>query len=195
MAAVDMETGDVTWNQDASENKSVTIRFINDTFVDNPDTTEITVYLENTDDRAVVYAGDEAQADNLKAVDVTSEEASGILATVGIEEDTHTVEADNAGLGNNASGTTVHVIAANQSGVDAFSQAEEKTFGSYDEGDFMKSHLLEIEGHTHAVFNEDAPTEDLADGYTYGEATTINGETPTRSTSTMTTTASPTSTS
>lgn len=159
----------------ASEDKSVTVRFINDSEMDNPDTKEITVTLNNTDDRAVVYAGSEAQAGNVADVDASTEQPEGILATVGIKSDSHLVEADNVALGDNATGTTVTVIAANTSGVDVFSQAEEKTFGSYEEGDFLSEHALTLQGHNHAVFKEAAPTEDLADGITYAEVTTVHG--------------------
>lgn len=164
-----------TMPHDAGENKSITVRFINDSSMDSPDTTEITVYLDAVDERAVVYAGSEAQAGNVADVDASTEQPEGILATVGIKSDSHLVEADNVGLGNNSTGTTVTVVAANTSGVDVFSQAEDKKIGSYEEGDFMKTHTLSIEGHKHAVFMGPAPTEDLADGYTFGEATTVNG--------------------
>lgn len=162
----------------ASENKSVTIRFINDTSLDNPDTTEITVYLEAVDDRAVVYAGDQAAAGNVAGLDAETENKSSRLPDFlsSSDDSKTTIRADNVDLGNNASGTEVHVVAANTSDADTFSEAEDGGwFASYGEGDYIPTHQLHLEGHKHAVFHSSAPTEDLATGYTYAETSTLGG--------------------
>lgn len=151
------------WGEDSSTNTV-------NTSVDSFNAT-----LEFHDGYAVVYVGDEASAGNVNGVDVNANEASGILAKVGVSEDTYTVDADSVGLGQNASGTTVHVVVANESNVSAFEEAEDRLWGSYESGDFVGSHLLQVSGHTHAVFYEDAPVDDLADGYTYAEKTERNG--------------------
>lgn len=162
----------------ANENKSVTIKLINNTDVDNPDTTEITVYLETVDDRAVVYGGAEAAAGNVGDVDVTTEvdEPPLGLSILGSNSSTTSVSADSVSLGNTSEGTTVHVIAANTSGEDPFSAASEDGFlmGTSD-GDFIDAHQLQVAGHNHAVFLSEAP-DGVVDGYTYGVTETVNGE-------------------
>lgn len=150
------------WGEDDAGNVTTTV----DTF--NAD-------LEFHDGYAVIYVGDSAAAGDVNGVDVNAEEASGILATIGYAEDSYSVDADSVGLGQNASGTTVHVVVANQSNVSAFDDAQDKLVGSYESGDFLGSHLLEVGGHTHAVFNEEAPVDDLADGYTYATYGERNG--------------------
>lgn len=163
-----------TMPMDAGQNKSVTIRFINDTSLESPDTTEITVYLQNSDDRAVVYAGDGAAAGTVTGLDVTTETDDGI-PLFGSNSSTTTIEADNVGLGTNATGTTVHVIAANTSGEDPFTEAtDSKWGGSYAESELHKGHRLNIAGHKHAVFHTSTP-DYLVDGYTYATTDEING--------------------
>lgn len=168
-----------TMPMDAGENKSITVRFINDTSLDNPDTTEITIYLENVEDRAVVYAGSEAAAGNVSGVEVTSETDEPFIGLFSSAEDSTTVEADSVDLGNNTSSTTVTVIAADTGGADVFGQAEaSKLVGSYGAGDYMSSHALVIDGEQHAVFSGagEAPTDELATDVTYAETTTVDGE-------------------
>ena len=150
------------WGEDDGGNVTTTV----DTF--NAD-------IVFTDGYAVVYVGDSAAAGNVNGVDVQSTQASGILASLNVKEDTYTVDANSVGLGQNASGTTVHIVAANQSNVSAFSAAEDKRFGSYESGDYFGNHLLTISDHTHAVFYQEAPTEDLAGGYTYATVSERNG--------------------
>ena len=131
--------------------------------------------LEYQDGYAVVYIGDAEVAGDTTDITVNADSPEGIFATLGVSDPTYNVEADNVGLGQNASGTTVHIVAANQTDSDAFSEADSKLFGSYEAQDFHSDHLLEVQGHTHAVFVEEAPVDDLADGYTYATVGERNG--------------------
>jgi hypothetical protein len=162
-----------TMPMDAGENKSVTVKFINDSNHANPDTTEITVYLENQDDRAVVYAGDAADAGNITGLSASTAVDEGWFG-LGSTSATTTVEADNVGLVN-ASGTRIDVIVANTSGEDSFSEADDQAlWGSYDTGEFHKGHQLHIANHNHAVFNQEA-ADYVVNDYTYAVTSTING--------------------
>lgn len=162
-----------TMPMDAGENKSITVRFINDTSVENPDTTEITVYLENQNYRAVVYAGDEAAAGTVTGLTVDNTNESTLFGFGSERAQTH-ITADNVGI-DGANTTEVTVIAANTSDADPFTDAEDrKAFGSYESGDFFGAHQFSIEGHDHAVFMSEAH-EDVADGVTYATTGTVNG--------------------
>lgn len=134
------------------------------------DTFDVTI--EYQDGYAVVYVGDTEMAGDNADVSASAEEPSGFFSFA--DSPTYNVEADNVGLGGNASGTTVHIVAANQSDSSAFSEADSELWGSNEAGDFHDDHLLTIEGHTHAVFAEEAP-EAVADDYTYGTVGTRGG--------------------
>ncbi|MEF8856878.1 MAG: hypothetical protein V5A16_05590, partial [Haloplanus sp.] len=140
-----------------------------DTSTDTVNTTTDTFDVETTfhEDYAVVYAGDAAANDNVNGLEVDTETDEPIVGFLGSTDAITSVEADNVGLGDNASGTTVHVIVANTSDEDAFGQAEDaKLFGSYESGDYMPSHQVLVEDHAQAAFNTETP-DALADDYTY----------------------------
>lgn len=161
---------------DAGSNTTVTVNAwgedtTNDTVNTSVDTFDATLMFH--DDYAVVYIGDSAVADNVNGVDAETETDEGGLFSDASASTT--IEADNVGLGNTSEGTTVHVVAANTSDEDVFSQAEEAKFGgSYSDSDFIKSHALTIEGHKHAVFLTEAP-DNVADDYTYATVGERNG--------------------
>lgn len=163
---------------DAGENTTITVNAWGEDSTTNTVNTTVDTFdatLMYEDGYAVVYIGDTATAGDVDGVTINANEADGILATFGLAKDTYAVEADNVGLGNTSAGTTIHVVAANQSSVDAFTDAEDKRLGSYESEDYIGSHLVQLEGHTHAVFFEDAPVDDLASDYTYATVGERNG--------------------
>lgn len=150
------------------ENTTVTVNaWGEDTDTDtvNTSVTTFDATLTYHDDYAVVYVGDTATDGEIDDIDAETATESTWLG-FGSDVSSTNVDADNVALGDNASGTTIHVIVANQSSEDTFSDAEDKRLGSYESGDFMPTHLLTIEGHHQAVFNSDAP-DSLVDDYTY----------------------------
>jgi hypothetical protein len=159
---------------DANESKAITVRFIDDTTLSNPNVTEITVYLENQDDRAVVYAGDAAADGGVSGLDLSTSMNEPWLGVFGNTEASTTIEANSVGLGPNPNATDVTVIAANTSNEDPFEQALSKSYGSYSDGAFVPNHQLVINENKHAVFNNEAP-EGVLDGATYAHTTTVDG--------------------
>jgi hypothetical protein len=121
------------------------------------------------DEYAVVYAGNSAADGNVDGVSLDTMSDDPFLGISSLDDGASTTtEADNVGLGANASGTTVHVVVANTSSEDPFATAEEGgLLSSYDtEGAYMPTHQLMVEDTPHAVFNSEAPSA-LVDGYTY----------------------------
>lgn len=163
---------------DAGGNTTVTVNAWgedSDTDTVNTSVQSFDADLQFTDDYAVVYAGDSAVDGDASGVDLSTETVETWFG-FGDNETSSTLEADSVGLGQNASGTTVHVIMANGSTDDAFSQAAEAGFlSSIDTESFVPSHQLLLAGHQHAVFYEGAPVDELADGYTYAETTDRGG--------------------
>lgn len=103
---------------DAGQNKSVTVRFTNNTSASSPATSNITVYLENQGDRTVVRVG-ETMADG-NNVDF---EATGISpplfdSTFFDRGDIADIEQDNVAIGGNGSTTTFAL--ANTTTADSF---------------------------------------------------------------------------
>lgn len=170
-----------TMPMDAGENKSVTVQFVNDTSLDNPDMTNITVYLENTNDRAVVRAGSTATETGLADID---EDSPGTLASlVGAEsENISTVEGDNVGI--NGSQTEVLVVYADSEVAEPYETAAEdkKTwFGlsssSYSAGDQIQNQVVIVEDHYYGVYSESVPDAATdVDSVTHATYETVNGE-------------------
>lgn len=167
------ELGTIPGN--AGENTTITVNAWGEDSAGNTSTTTDTfdATLLFHDGYAVIYVGDAASAGDVTDVSMTAEEPEGWLSA--FQDSTYTVEADAVGLGQNASGTTIHVVAANQSDSDAFSEADgQAIWGSYSEGDFHKGHRLLVEGHKHAVFHTEV-ADFVVDDYTYATVSERNG--------------------
>jgi hypothetical protein len=162
----------------AGENKSVTLRLIDNSSLDNPgsgDMTNVTVYLENTNERAVVYAGDQNTGDDVTG-DVTGT-FSEAKAPFGIESltsvpyisahDTYDVEAEGVDVNN----TDVYVVYGDDNGSDAFTTALNDR-RSYESGDWNKYIRLNVDGSPAKVFQSSTP-DDLEDNTTYGVTTEV----------------------
>jgi hypothetical protein len=158
---------------DASENKTVTLRIINNTNVSSPDTTNITVYLENTDKRAVVTASETDP-------DTSTEETDPVLPWRDAETRAN-IDADSVGI--NGSNTTVYVVytdddaaapyetaAANKSGVTGDTFATD-----YSDGDRIRDHIVRVNDTPYAVFSATV-AEDVPEDTTYATYTTVDGE-------------------
>lgn len=165
---------------DAGQNKSVTLVLVNNTSSANPDFTNITVYLNNTDERAVVFAGE--SSDDGGIADVEEEEVGTLEAWLGKTADNiSTVEADNVGIANET--TDVFVVYGDDTVSEPYADAAENkstlwglSSASIESGDRIPDHLVTVEGTHYAVYEQDAP-DDVADmdEATYGEFTTVSG--------------------
>lgn len=164
----------------AGENKSVTLRLINDTSVpaDQWDTTNVTITLDNTDERAVVTASASSEADGVAEI----EEKDSILPDfLTSEENLTTVEQDNLGI--NGSATTVYVVYEDDGVDDAFEDAAENKSrlgisalaSDYESGDRIRDHIVRVDDTPYAVFSESV-ADDIPGDTTYAVYTTVDGE-------------------
>lgn len=162
---------------DASENKTVTLRMVNNTSASNPDTSNITIYLENTDERAVVRAGSTAESSGL--IDITEDDPSS-LAFWAESMNHSTLDTDNVGI--NGTNTTVYVVYADADAAAPYEAAAEDKKGllfssDYEEGDRIKDQQVMLEGTHYAAYSDAAP-DDVADKdeATYAAYETLDGE-------------------
>lgn len=173
------ETDFATVEMDANEQKNVTLRMDGNTSSDAAsDFTNITITLNNTDERAVVRVQSATGAE----ADVEENEPGALSDLFGADaENMTTVEKDNVGIA--GSNTTVYVVYADDTAAEPFeTAAEEKSglfvFGSsdYESGDRIKDHILTVEGTYYGVYSSEAPDEvvDNEDA-TYAEWTTVDG--------------------
>lgn len=166
---------------DASENKSVTLRLIGNTSKSSPNTTNITINLNNTDERAVVYASDKVTGDNAPSGSSVTAEFNEGVGPFGVETlsvipgiDTHdvfTVEGESVGV--NGSKTDLYLVYGSDNASTAFTSAmDRKRFGSYEKGDWVKTYQLNVEGTNYKVFDTSAPEDDVPED-TFGTTTTV----------------------
>jgi len=162
----------------ASENKSVTLRLINDTTVDDPDVTNVTIFLENTDERAVVTA-----SESFAGADVEETDPSLLSSVLGAEsENTSDVEAD--GVGVNGSQTTVYVVYHDDTVAEPYETAADNKSAwgglsstDYESGDMIGDHIVRVEETPYAIYSDSAPERVLdASGATYAVYDTVDGE-------------------
>ncbi|WP_324662405.1 hypothetical protein [Haloarcula sediminis] len=167
-----------TMPMDAGENKDIRVSYVNNTAVDNPDRTNLTVTLENTNERAVIRAGSDAQTTGLADLDT---ETSGFSI---FAEEMSIAETDQPGVGVNGTETDVVVVYSDDEVAQPYSDAAANRssflgFGTrdYESGEEIILHQVVVEDTNYAVYNEEAP-EDVADNEdaTYGTWTTVNGE-------------------
>ena len=135
------------------ENKSITVQFINNTNPSNPDTTNITVYFENSQDRGVVYVGESLASGN--DVEIDSDGFTVLNRSFFANEYfriEHTVESG----GSNA--TTTFAL-ANTSVADRVSQSHEDATRE----EWVSSTLMTVDGEPVRVYDTTAP-DDVANG-------------------------------
>lgn len=156
----------------ASENKSVTLRLVNNTTHSAPDTTNITIYLNNTDERAVIYAGQAAEDGDAPTTTLDVENTTTWWG-FGSERREATVEHDNLGV--NGSATDVYVLYADDNASKAFDAADEHgLLGSNSDGDYIDYYQLRVDDDPQPVFLNAAP-DNVLDDATYGHTTTVDG--------------------
>ena len=165
---------------DASEDKTVDIKLIGNTSADDPPTTTISITLNNTNKRAVVYAGDGVTGDSAPSGSTVTAEFNEDVVAFGVDtldsvpgvdsHDTFDVEADSVGV--NGSNTDVYVVYASSNASTAFDDAlDRKLTGSYDDGDWVKFYQLNVEDTNYKVFNAEAPDDEPDE--TYGVTTSV----------------------
>jgi hypothetical protein len=150
---------------DAEESKTLDVTFINDSAMDNPDTTTIQVTLNNTDERAVVFVGDTFTNDSNNFETETVQTAFGIevlaFGDFGSESTMADIQQDNVAV--NGSQTTLTLALAESNATDAFSAAAEDT----EAGDFIRSQQVFVDGAPVPVYDSEAPDSANTTG-TYG---------------------------
>lgn len=165
---------------EAEENKSVTLRLIGNTTKSSPNKTNITLHLNNTDERAVVYAADEVTGDDAPTGSATTAEFDEDVTAFGVETlasipgiDSHDVfSVDGESVGVNGSDTDIYVVYASDNASTAFSDAQDrKAWGSYEDGDWVKTYQLSVEDTNYPVYLDEAPDEE-PDG-TYGVTSSV----------------------
>lgn len=163
---------------DAGAEKNVTVSFINDTTAPSPDRTNITVTLNNTNERAVAYLGPDATTSGLADIE-SDEPLIGILASA---TDIATVEQDNVGIAGDE--TTVTVVYGNSEVASPFEAAADnksRFFGlsstDYEAADPIKDQQVIVSDTHYVTYSEQAPdaVQDNEDA-TYGVYETVNGE-------------------
>lgn len=173
------ESDFATMPMDANENKTVTLRMIGNTSADNPPTTNITIYLENTDERAVVHAGSTATDDG--GIAEVEETEKGALWWASTENIT-TVEADAVGV--NGSATDVIVVYEDDTVAEPYENAaanKSAWFGlstaDYENGDLIGDHVGFVEDSAYGIYYEEVPdAAENPEDHTYMTYTTVNGE-------------------
>jgi len=168
---------------EASENKTVKIRLIGNTSADDPPTTNFSITLENTDERAVVYAGDAVTGDSAPSGSTITAEFNEDVGAFGVDAlasipgfntyDTFNVEGESVGV--NGSDTDVYVVYGSENASTAFSDALDRGqyFGAtdYEEGDWVKTYQLSVEETNYRVFNDETPEDEPEE--TYGVTTSV----------------------
>lgn len=165
----------------ANEDKTVELRLINNTEVSQSqwDTTNVTITLDNTGERAVVTASSSSESSGI----VETDEIDSLLPEFlgGGTESTTSVAQDNLGV--NGSATTVYVVYEDDTADDAFEDAaaNQSWFGieafasDYEDGDRINDHIVLVEDTPYAVFSEDV-AEDIPDDTTYAVYTEVDGQ-------------------
>lgn len=163
---------------DANENKSIKVQFVNNTEVDSPDLTNITVFLENTGERAVVRVGSDAASND----DITSLDEEDTWLGLGDAVSRASVENENVGI--DGSNTTVFVVYADDDVASAYEDSlGQKYFGysEYSSGAWIAHQQLSVEDSNYMTYNEEAPEAvSDKDDATFGEYVTVNGEPATK---------------
>lgn len=182
------ESDFATVPMDAGEEKNVTLRLIDNSSLGDPgssDMTNITVTLNNTDERAVIRAGDTSLDDGF--AEITSEDPAfwEIWASA-----TEFSEVNPEGVGVGGDATTVYVVLENDSVADPFETAAEDKEGGwswipgvgpsdYSEGDTIKDIQVGV-GDGSVLFKNyyEAAPDSVADKEeaTYGVYSSLNGE-------------------
>jgi hypothetical protein len=167
----------------AEENKDVKIKLIGNTSADEPPTANFTITLNNTEERAVVYAGDEVTGDSAPTGSAVTAEFNEDVGAWGVDAlssipgfdtyDTFNVEGESVGV--NGSDTDVYVVYASDNASTAFSDALDRGSwwgaSDYEEADWVKSYQLSVEDTNYKVFNDEAPDEEPEE--TYGVTTSV----------------------
>lgn len=166
----------------ADENKTVTLRVINNTSMgaDAWDTTNISITLDNVADRAVVTATSEA--DNFETETVEPNFVAELLGAD--DKTTSSVEQDDVAI--NGDNTTVTVVYLDDEAAAPYeTAAANKSYGllslstergEYDEGDQIGDQIVSVEDTNYGVYSAVAPDDVLdATGATYATYETVDG--------------------
>lgn len=175
------ESDFATMPMDANQNKSVTLRLIGNTSADNPPMTNLTIYLENTDERAVVHAGSTATGDGGIA-EVDEVETRGWSFWSTSTENTTMLEADNVGV--NGTATDVYVVYADETVAEPYETAAANksvlwglSTSDYADGDQIKDQVGFVDGMAYGIYYNEVPEDaDNAEDHTYYTWTSVNGE-------------------
>lgn len=140
----------------SGQNKTVTLRLIGNTSADDPQTTNVTVYLDGVPGRTVRYVGADAESLSL-GTDGFS------VAGFNFSVDPN-AEIDSSSVAINGSDSTVTYHLADSEAADRFDEA---VASEAESGDWLLTQQLFIDSTAYKVYYQEAP-DDVADGATYG---------------------------
>jgi len=152
---------------ESGANETYTLRLYNDTSVDNPDTTNITVYIEGVEGRSVVYANEQTLGDNFD-LDTDGFEIETLDLAVFDNEFADTT-AENVAI--NGSNSTVTVHYANSSAADRL----DTSVGDLAAGDWDKSTIVKVNDNAVKAYVNEAP-DDVNESATYAVVDTSDND-------------------
>lgn len=133
------------------------------------------IYLNTTQERSVIYVGDDEVDDDTDTTTEASAENESTWFGLGDEIATSTATRDSVSV--NGDKTDVIVVLANTSVADTYADAlDRKRLGSFSDGEYVKFFQARIDGNPHPVVNGEAGDALDDTDLTFAEYDEINGE-------------------